>query len=1039
MMESLWLAGLLFANIWTAGGVNSDDQEQAPASGTPAPVAVRPWEQDRPDNYLPKVIPPLEDGDDGSQPPSNQEILAALPAFARGIPYVYDQYRDDLSITTEKLVDRVDPPRFFPLIGTAQLHHVHWKCTVTFTQVVEIQNPLPFTCRTQQSEVVYIDKDHLHLSVEKDEAARQRQTAAEMMGAAETSEPPLYCPGGHFGPPAKQAQTQAAGKIYVIVATGEDEQNVTVLPAREQSVTDAVDSVDSLPIERIRKVRVYRDGGETILLVDWKAIVQADLPATNYQLEAGDRVFVYLDRPSDSERGRQKTPAPMTSAGPKAVRLDMIIAGLDREKAPEATLKKIGLSSPGTFNSTWTETAVAEGQQDCEAIARSLQEPGALKVLAHPRMTVDNGSWAAVAPGSDVPPGQPEIAVRAYAYAMADGTIQLEIAADVTTRGSDGTYSTRYIHATKRLDQGGTLLFTGNYTEIIEAEPVGFWKAVLIGLGAAEGSAGDQTFEREMLIIVTPHVEAPVDTPDGKSGDAETAGGQPALEEQPADTSLEEQVLAFMKAIFGPAGDDEPAEEPPVTVTAGSSPFPIASINAGRLYVVVNGGQADQQVEVVAYQGQTVLDLVTGIDAVTADNVTGIWVTRHAPDGSGGFQVISIDWKLLMQTGQSGVDLEAGDRLSLTLRPETADSNVYVVIKGGSEGEEVSMIPFNGQSVLDLIGDLDGVTADNVQKIWVTRPGGEDEEDTVIEIDWKSLIQSGRAGVELAPGDRLNITIKADDGVTIDDVVRMSSVGASDDVIIRQMELTNAAFDLTCDDIVYLREQGVSNRIIRAMQERRASSMVVGGLLGTGVPATVGSSQDRASRYEKIMEAQAVAGQFQFRVEGEPNAFVEIPEQRNTARGSDAEEQSADAQSAMAPVAELLAAFSDEWTCDGSKTSIGLAARVYLLAKNSVGKESTVDADGCLFVEVFDLASGAPVKVAEWRFDADSLKNLKHVDIVGAGYTVFLPWDNGRPKPAQVELRVVYMPENVGQPVHAEPQVLHLRPTGKPEGEAAPE
>lgn len=1006
MMESLWLAGLLFANIWTAGGVNSDDQEQAPASGTPAPVAVRPWEQDRPDNYLPKVIPPLEEGDDGSQPPSNQEILAALPAFARGIPYVYDQYRDDLSITTEKLVDRIDPPRFFPLIGTAQLHHVHWKCTVTFTQVVEIQNPLPFTCRTQQSEVVYIDKDHLHLSVEKDEAARQRQTAAEMMGAAETSEPPLYCPGGHFGPPAKQAQTQAAGKIYVIVATGEDEQDVTVLPAREQSVTDAVESVDSLPLERIRKVRVYRDGGETILLVDWKAIVQADLPATNYQLEAGDRVFVYLDRPSDSERGRQKTPAPMTSAGPKAVRLDMIIAGLDREKAPEATLKKIGLSSPGTFNSTWTETAVAEGQQDCEAIARSLQEPGALKVLAHPRMTVDNGSWAAVAPGSDVPPGQPEIAVRAYAYAMADGTIQLEIAADVTTRGSDGTYSTRYIHATKRLDQGGTLLFTGNYTEIIEAEPVGFWKAVLIGLGAAEGSAGDQTFEREMLIIVTPHVEAPVDTPDGKSGDAETAGGQPALEEQPADTSLEEQVLAFMKAIFGPAGDDEPAE--PITVTAGSSPFPIASINAGRLYVVVNGGQADQQVEVVAYQGQTVLDLVTGIDAVTADNVTGIWVTRHTPDDNGGFQVISIDWKLLMQTGQSGVDLEAGDRLSLTLRPETADSNVYVVIKGGSDGAEVYMVHLHGESMLDLIADFDAVNADNVQKIWVTRPGGEDEEDTVIEIDWKSLIQSGRAGVELAPGDRLNITIKADDGVTIDDVVRMSSVGASDDVIIRQMELTNAAFDLTCDDIVYLREQGVSNRIIRAMQERTKSVDL--------------SSPPQLSKYSQTYPDQA----FELLRPGREQS----------------EEQSADAEGnprTQPPVTQVTPYWHDnlqfapdavtgEWTP-------GVAAHVWLINGETNEK---VEADGCLHVEMFDVTSSEPVKIAEWRFDAATLKSLKRSD-GGTGYALFLPWEDYRSEVAQVELRVVYMPENVGQPVHAEPQVLHLRPTGKPEGEAAPE
>ena len=63
----------------------------------------------------------------------------------------------------EKIVDRIDPPRFYPLIGPAQLHHCHWKCTVYYTETIESGYPFPVRIKRPRVQVVYIDKDHLHL------------------------------------------------------------------------------------------------------------------------------------------------------------------------------------------------------------------------------------------------------------------------------------------------------------------------------------------------------------------------------------------------------------------------------------------------------------------------------------------------------------------------------------------------------------------------------------------------------------------------------------------------------------------------------------------------------------------------------------------------------------------------------------------------------------------------------------------------------------------------------------------------------------
>lgn len=136
------------------------------------PIPVPPWVTERmEDKYVNKndyrtpIMPPIREGFPPplcEDQPDDATVLRTMPRIARGIPYFYEEFRDDILITNELLVDKIDPPRFFPLVGPAQLHHCHWKCTINFTETIESSYPFPFRAKRPKTEVVYIDKDHLH-------------------------------------------------------------------------------------------------------------------------------------------------------------------------------------------------------------------------------------------------------------------------------------------------------------------------------------------------------------------------------------------------------------------------------------------------------------------------------------------------------------------------------------------------------------------------------------------------------------------------------------------------------------------------------------------------------------------------------------------------------------------------------------------------------------------------------------------------------------------------------------------------------------
>lgn len=117
-------------------------------------------------NQVP-ILPPISEAiPAGLDEPSDDEVIRLLEKAhpnKGGVPFLETRYRNDVKIVKELVADYVDPPRFFPLTGPVQVHHVHYKCTVYYQQVIRVGWPIPYTQRKNDAcEVIYIDKDHLH-------------------------------------------------------------------------------------------------------------------------------------------------------------------------------------------------------------------------------------------------------------------------------------------------------------------------------------------------------------------------------------------------------------------------------------------------------------------------------------------------------------------------------------------------------------------------------------------------------------------------------------------------------------------------------------------------------------------------------------------------------------------------------------------------------------------------------------------------------------------------------------------------------------
>jgi hypothetical protein len=125
------------------------------------------WENER-YNTVP-ILGPITAGGPTTalDEPSDDEIMRAFERanpVQGGLPLLHEIQRNNVRIVKEKIADYIDPPRVYPLIGPAQLHHAHYKCTIYYSEITRVGWPVPYTTRDEEAiEVIYIDHNHFHM------------------------------------------------------------------------------------------------------------------------------------------------------------------------------------------------------------------------------------------------------------------------------------------------------------------------------------------------------------------------------------------------------------------------------------------------------------------------------------------------------------------------------------------------------------------------------------------------------------------------------------------------------------------------------------------------------------------------------------------------------------------------------------------------------------------------------------------------------------------------------------------------------------
>ena len=143
----------------------------------PVPIPVSPYFQKRlEDKYWNKeryervpILGPITSGGPAValDPPTPDEVMRALEKaqpVQGGVPFLYQKQRNNVRMIIEPIADYVDPPRVYPLIGPAQLHHAHYKCTIFYTAGHARRLAVAaHTVDEDSREVIYIDHNHFHM------------------------------------------------------------------------------------------------------------------------------------------------------------------------------------------------------------------------------------------------------------------------------------------------------------------------------------------------------------------------------------------------------------------------------------------------------------------------------------------------------------------------------------------------------------------------------------------------------------------------------------------------------------------------------------------------------------------------------------------------------------------------------------------------------------------------------------------------------------------------------------------------------------
>jgi hypothetical protein len=96
-------------------------------------------------------------GSNASETPTDAEILRAMPQISRRVPGVYEEFRDDIVIVKNLLVQRVVTRSLFVGMSVSAVKET-WECTVYHYRVIQSDFPFPVRVRKLSMQMIYIDK-----------------------------------------------------------------------------------------------------------------------------------------------------------------------------------------------------------------------------------------------------------------------------------------------------------------------------------------------------------------------------------------------------------------------------------------------------------------------------------------------------------------------------------------------------------------------------------------------------------------------------------------------------------------------------------------------------------------------------------------------------------------------------------------------------------------------------------------------------------------------------------------------------------------
>ncbi len=176
-IKRLLLLGTLAPMFMAMGCSFPFNTQFGPGIRAPFPSPVSPYFQKRHEDKFwvderyarVPILGPITSGSPAValDPPSEDEVMRALEKIhpvSGNVPLLYEKQRNNVRMTIEPISDYVDPVRVYPLIGPAQLHHAHYKCTVYYSDTTNNGWPLPYrTVDEDAREVIYIDHNHFHM------------------------------------------------------------------------------------------------------------------------------------------------------------------------------------------------------------------------------------------------------------------------------------------------------------------------------------------------------------------------------------------------------------------------------------------------------------------------------------------------------------------------------------------------------------------------------------------------------------------------------------------------------------------------------------------------------------------------------------------------------------------------------------------------------------------------------------------------------------------------------------------------------------